>query len=158
MKKLFLTLSLLLGLCSSASAQTDFLDKFLNLHGENVTVFNISSEMFDLMGNEALDMTGYGVGKLEGNLHGLTVIQVDDNITVVNELKEALEQAVKSGYVTLMSMSDSGEDMKMYLKKDPTTGDVLEMLMVTSFSQEMNVIRLKGNFTSRDMKNLVNQM
>lgn len=130
------------------------LDIFENISDiKGVEVVYITKALLGMMPN--MDMPGVNIGKIAGKLESLQIYSTEQKNPALM-LKQAMNKVVRIGnYETLMLVKDNEDDSKTALyMKTQGKDKPMELLMVIEEGSEINIIRMLGNFSLQDIKNL----
>jgi len=135
--------------------QSATIDKLIEKYGgqEDVTVVNISPELFQIMSAlevKEIDNAGFPVGKLTA----VKILSVENAelLKGTNFFEEVTADLNTSDYAEVMSVNDGDEDVKMWLKAEGK--QIREFLLVVSSVDEGVVVYISGDFNMSDLGGL----
>ena len=141
---------LLLLLCCFTSltfAQDKLFDKYADM--DNVTSVYISKKMFEMM--PKIESGGLNLMNLVGKIDNLQIL-TSDNAATRADMRKDFSQIIKKSYEELMRVKDKDTKATFYVEQK---GDrINEMIMLADADSSFVVIRLQGNFTMNDIKEL----
>ena len=159
MNKIILLLAFVLT-SNLTSAQSVF-DKFDGQ--EQVTSIIVNKKMFDLMSKvktEATDKETLQYFKLIKKLDNLKVFVTSSN-KIGTEMKKTADSYLKtSNLEELMRVTDSGRNVKIYVKSGPSDS-IKELFMYIDENGKENqtiIMSLTGNFELNEISSLTNKM
>jgi D-Tyr-tRNAtyr deacylase len=159
MNKIILLLAFVLT-SNLTSAQSVF-DKFDGQ--EQVTSIIVNKKMFDLMSkvkSEATDKETLQYFKLIKKLDNLKVFVTSSNKIGADMKKTADSYLKTSNLEELMRVTDSGRNVKIYVKSDPSDS-IKELFMYIDENGKENqtiIMSLTGNFELNEISSLTNKM
>lgn len=159
MKKLFFAL-LLAAMPFLMNAQGSPFSKFEDKTG--VTSVVVNKKMFELMSNikiDPKDKEGQRYLNLVKKLENLKVFTTS-NVKYTGEMKSTVDGYLKNNPLEeLMRITDSGKNIKIYVKQGATATQVKELLMFIDGGKDESVLMsLTGNFDLDDISMLTERM
>ena len=156
MKKIIITL--VLALAPTLFFGQTLFDKF-DGPDEIITVV-VNKKMFEMMGNvKTNDQDAQQFLRLVKGLDNLRVFTTSDKKWSA-DMKATVNKHLKSSALEeLMRVSDSGKNVKIYVKSGDTVTKVKELLMfIEDANSETVLLSLTGNFDMNDISALTDKM
>lgn len=156
MKKIFMTLVLVLA--PAIFFGQSMFDKFDG--PEEITTVVVNKKMFEMMGNvKTNDKDAQQFLRLIKGLDNLRVFTTSDKKWSA-DMKATVDKHLKSNALEeLMRVSDSGKNVKIYVKSGDTATKVKELLMfIEDANNETVLLSLTGNFDMNDISALTEKM
>lgn len=144
---------LLLFLCctSLCFAQDQLFDKYADQN--NVTSVFITKKMFQMMPN--FDTGNLNLMNLKGKIDNLQIL-TSEKKEIRENMKRDFTAHIGKSHDLLMRVKDDGTSANFYIEQK---GDrVNEMIMLADTDNEFVVIRITGNFTLQDIREVANSV
>ncbi|NDW18372.1 DUF4252 domain-containing protein [Dysgonomonas sp. 216] len=146
--KRFIIILVMIAIVGSLKAQDEAFENLAKLKGTDVV--HISSSMLKLMPD--IKTQGVDVGSIAGKLNSITIISADRESSVKN-VRNEIDNIVKKGsYEQTMFMKDNGSKTVFYIRK--INNNSSELLMLSDEAKEINLIRIVGNISAKDLQKL----
>ena len=150
------TKSILITLClfctSMGFAQNKIFDKYADM--DDVSSIYISKAMFQIMPN--VERIGVNLMNLKGKIESLQLVS-SNNKERVTQMKKDFPQLVTSQHQELMRIKEEkNHNVKIYA--DMKGEQVKELIMLIDDRDKYTAILLVGNFTIKDIQEIVEQM
>lgn len=160
MKK-FIIVLLLAILPAISFAQTTAFDKFDGRDG--VTAVIVNKKMFELMGNVKSDPKDKNMQQYLSLIKKLDMLKVftTTNSKTMADMKNTVDSYLKKNPLDeLMRISDSGRNIKIYVKSGSTSSQVKELLMFMEGGgkQDTVLMSLTGNFDLSEISILTDKL
>jgi len=138
-------------LCSSMGfAQNKLFDRYAEM--DNVTSVYISKAMFRMMSN--IDKVGVNMMNLKGKIESLQLLTAE-NKERTTQMKRDFSQLVSSNHEELMRVKDKDSNIRFYADMK---GDLIkELIMLIDDNKSYTAILLTGNFTIKDIQDLMEE-
>jgi hypothetical protein len=140
MKKIFLTILVLVLSLNSFSQNTSIFDRFEDY--DDVTTVVVTKKAFQMLGKISNDSKeGKEFNDLVGGLEDLKVFTTEDT-KIAGEMKNSFNKYLKSSKLSeLMRVKDKDANVKIYVREGKDDDHVSEFLMLVD---EMNIKRHSG--------------
>ena len=138
-------------LCSSMGfAQNKLFDRYAEM--DNVTSVYISKAMFRMMSN--IDKVGVNMMNLKGKIESLQLLTAE-NKERTTQMKRDFSQLVSSNHEELMRVKDKDSNIRFYAD---IKGDLIkELIMLIDGNNNYTAILITGNFTIKDIQDLMEE-
>lgn len=153
MKKniLYIITALLLGI-QGLYAQDRLFDRLAN--NDNVTVVYISKALLDMMPNLEATAGNADLKKLANKLEQIEIYTCDDDSKTIKQMQTEMKGLLQDKtYSSLMSIKEKNQFVNFFgLKQNDRYKD---LIMTVDEGKSATIIRIKGNFTSDDVKDVI---
>ena len=137
--------------CTSIGfAQNKLFDKYTDM--DNVTSVYISKAMFQMM--PAIENVGVNLMNLKGKIESLQLVSTE-NKNMITQMKKEFSQLVTSKHQELMRVKDGKSNVKFYT--DMKGDQIKELIMLVDTDDNFTAILLVGNFTIKDIQEIIEQ-
>jgi len=137
----------------SMQAQGKIFDKLAD--NNNVTAVYISKSLLNMANNLDLGADGPDFKKLANKLDQIEIYSCDDDLKTISMMKSEIKNF--AGFTNLesfMTVKDKGQNVKFFGLKEK--GFFKDLIMTIDEPKSVTIIRVKGNFTSSDIQNIMN--
>lgn len=141
-------IALLLSLSLSAMAQDKLFESFAEK--DNVTSVVISKKMFQMM--PALGDIGLNIVNMAGKVESLNILTTED-AAQAQAMKKAFAGLTNDKHEELMRVKEKDTNATFYILQQGER--ISELIMLAQTESEFTVIRLKGDFTLRDIQEIM---
>ena len=141
-------IALLLSLSLSAMAQDKLFESFAEK--DNVTSVVISKKMFQMM--PALGDIGLNIVNMAGKVESLNILTTED-AAQAQAMKKAFAGLTNDKHEELMRVKERDTNATFYILQQGER--ISELIMLAQTESEFTVIRLKGDFTLRDIQEIM---
>lgn len=133
-------------------AQNKLFEKLAD--NDNVTVVYISKSLLSMANNLDLGADGPDFKKLANKLDQIEIYSCDDDAKTIAMMKTEIKSLNNSSNLeSFMTIKDKGQNVKFYGLK---VKDIFKDLIMTVEGNNLaTIIRIKGNFTSNDIQNVM---
>lgn len=153
MKKHIIYIALLLLLSiQNLVAQDKLFNQLAN--NDNVTVVYISKALLDMMPNLEATAGNADLKKLANKLEQIEIYTCDDDKKTVTLMQTEMTALLQDkAYASLMSIKDKGQHVNFFGYKQ--NDRFKDLIMTVNEGSSSTIIRIKGNFTSEDVKSVM---
>lgn len=153
MKKHIIYIALLLFLSiQNLVAQDKLFNQLAN--NDNVTVVYISKALLDMMPNLEATAGNADLKKLANKLEQIEIYTCDDDKKTVTLMQTEMTALLQDkAYASLMSIKDKGQHVNFFGYKQ--NDRFKDLIMTVNEGSSSTIIRIKGNFTSEDVKSVM---
>lgn len=131
-------------------------DKLFNqlANNDNVTVVYISKALLDMMPNLEATAGNADLKKLANKLEQIEIYTCDDDKKTVKLMQTEMTALLQDkAYASLMSIKDKGQRVNFFGYKQ--NDRFKDLIMTVNEESSSTIIRIKGNFTSEDVKSVM---
>jgi len=138
-------------LCTSLGfAQNKVFDKYADM--DNVTSVYISKAMFQMM--PKIEKIGVNLMNMQGKIESLQLVTTENKDRIA-QMKKDFSQLITSQHQELMRVKDGKSNVKFYA--DMKGDQIKEFIMLVDAEDNYTAILLVGNFTLKDIQEIVEQ-
>ena len=150
MSKKYFIMALCLFCTSTGFAQNKLFEKYADM--DNVTSVYISKAMFQMM--PAIENVGVNLMNMKGKIESLQLVTTENKDRIA-QMKKDFSQLITSQHQELMRIKDGKSNVKFYsnMKGD----QIKELIMLVDAENNFTAILLVGNFTIKDIQEIVEQ-
>ena len=145
---------LIIALClfytNAGFAQSKLFDKYADM--DNVTSVFISKAMFQMM--PKIEKVGINMVNLKGKIESLQLVS-SENKDKMTQMKKDFAQLVTSKHQELMRVKEGKSRVNFY--SDMQGDKIKELIMLVDDDDNYTAILLVGNFTLKDIQEIVKQ-
>lgn len=135
-----------------AQAQSKLFEKLED--NDNVTAVYISKSLLSMANNLDLGADGPDFKKLANKLDQIEIYSCDDDAKTIAMMKTEIKNLANTNNLeSFMTVKDKGQNVKFYGIKDK--GIFKDLIMTIDEAKSATIIRIKGNFTSNDIQNVM---
>lgn len=147
------SLLVLFFLCSTLCfAQDKLFEKYADK--DNVTSVYISKSMFQMMPDN-MRAGGLDLGNLKGKIHNLQIL-TSENKEVKEQMKADFDAVVGKDHELLMKVKSDDTRASFFVKQKGEK--ISELIMLTDDEGDYVVMRLTGDFTIQDIRQIAEEM
>lgn len=140
-------------LCSTLCfAQDKLFEKYADK--DNVTSVYISKSMFQMMPDN-MRAGGLDLGNLKGKIHNLQIL-TSENKEVKEQMKADFDAVVGKDYELLMKVKSDDTRASFFVKQKGEK--ISELIMLTDDEEDYVVMRLTGDFTIQDIRQIAEEV
>ncbi len=140
-------------LCSTLSfAQDKLFEKYADK--DNVTSVYISKSMFQMMPDN-MRAGGLDLGNLKGKIHNLQIL-TSENKDVKEQMKADFDAVVGKDHELLMKVKSDDTRASFFVKQKGEK--ISELIMLTDDEEDYVVMRLTGDFTIQDIRQIAEEV
>lgn len=140
-------------LCSTLCfAQDKLFEKYADK--DNVTSVYISKSMFQMMPDN-MRAGGLDLGNLKGKIHNLQIL-TSENKEVKEQMKADFDAVVGKDHELLMKVKSDDTRASFFVKQKGEK--ISELIMLTDDEEDYVVMRLTGDFTIQDIRQIAEEM
>lgn len=140
-------------LCSTLCfAQDKLFEKYADK--DNVTSVYISKSMFQMMPDN-MRAGGLDLGNLKGKIHNLQIL-TSENKEVKEQMKADFDAVVGKDHELLMKVKSDDTRASFFVKQKGEK--ISELLMLTDDEEDYVVMRLTGDFTIQDIRQIAEEV
>lgn len=140
-------------LCSTLCfAQDKLFEKYANK--DNVTSVYISKSMFQMMPDN-MRAGGLDLGNLKGKIHNLQIL-TSENKEVKEQMKADFDAVVGKDHELLMKVKSDDTRASFFVKQKGEK--ISELIMLTDDEEDYVVMRLTGDFTIQDIRQIAEEV
>lgn len=150
-KTLYIIAFLFLGI-HGLHAQDKLFNKLAN--NDNITVVYISKALLDMIPNLEATAGNADLKKLANKLEQIEIYTCDDDLKTVKLMQTEMKGLLQDKtYSSLMSIKEKNQFVNFFgLKQNDRYKD---LIMTVDEGKSVTIIRIKGNFTSDDVKDVI---
>ena len=147
------SLLVLFFLCSTLCfAQDKLFEKYADK--DNVTSVYISKSMFQMMPDN-MRAGGLDLGNLKGKIHNLQIL-TSENKEVKEQMKADFDAVVGKDHELLMKVKSDDTRASFFVKQKGEK--ISELIMLTDDEEDYVVMRLTGDFTIQDIRQIADEV
>ena len=147
------SLLVLFFLCSTLCfAQDKLFEKYADK--DNVTSVYISKSMFQMMPDN-MRAGGLDLGNLKGKIHNLQIL-TSENKEVKEQMKADFDAVVGKDHELLMKVKSDDTRASFFVKQKGEK--ISELIMLTDDEEDYVVMRLTGDFTIQDIRQIAEEV
>ena len=140
-------------LCSTLCfAQDKLFEKYADK--DNVTSVYISKSMFQMMPDN-MRAGGLDLGNLKGKIHNLQIL-TSENKDVKEQMKADFDAVVGKDHELLMKVKSDDTRASFFVKQKGEK--ISELIMLTDEEEDYVVMRLTGDFTIQDIRQIAEEV
>lgn len=140
-------------LCSTLCfAQDKLFEKYADK--DNVTSVYISKSMFQMMPDN-MRAGGLDLGNLKGKIHNLQIL-TSENKEVKEQMKADFDAVVGKDHELLMKVKSDDTRASFFVKQKGEK--ISELIMLTDDEEDYVVMRLTGDFTIQDIRQIAEEV
>ena len=140
-------------LCSTLCfAQDKLFEKYADK--DNVTSVYISKSMFQMMPDN-MRAGGLDLGNLKGKIHNLQIL-TSENKEVKQQMKADFDAVVGKDHELLMKVKSDDTRASFFVKQKGEK--ISELIMLTDDEEDYVVMRLTGDFTIQDIRQIAEEV
>lgn len=140
-------------LCSTLCfAQDKLFEKYADK--DNVTSVYISKSMFQMMPDN-MRAGGLDLGNLKGKIHNLQIL-TSENKDVKEQMKADFDAVVGKDHELLMKVKSDDTRASFFVKQKGEK--ISELIMLTDDEEDYVVMRLTGDFTIQDIRQIAEEV
>lgn len=133
-------------------AQNKLFDKLAN--NDNVTVVYISKALLDMMPNLEATAGNTDLKKLANKLEQIEIYTCDDDSKTIKLMQTEMKALLQDkSYASLMSIKEKDQFVNFFGHKQ--NDRYKDLIMTVDEGKSVTIIRIKGNFTSDDVKDVI---
>lgn len=151
-KNILYSIALLLLAINGLYAQDKLFDKLAN--NDNITVVYISKALLDMVPNLEATTGNADLKKLANKLEQIEIYSCNDDSTTIRLMQSEMKGLSQDkSYASFMSIKEKNQLVNFFGLKQ--NGRYQDLIMTVDEGKSATIIRIKGNFTSDDVKDVI---